>query len=134
MRVPFFLHISKVTFLFIFQNCYTDLILHFDQILFLMFIKNVDGLAIINSFPLFMATLLDFKMTFFFLEEFNIFCRKLIPNCKMAFCIFFVLYEVYNFLLFRTYLEKNFFFSIFHVFWIYLKGHLSANTIIFVYN
>ena len=53
-----FLHISKGPLLsqflsYIFQNFYTDVNLHFEQVLFFMFIKNVDSLADIHGFSFF---------------------------------------------------------------------------------
>ena len=69
-----FLHISKGPLLsqflsYIFQNFYTDVNLHFEQVLFFMFIKNVDSLADIHGFSFFHGGHLGFLT---FLKNFSL--------------------------------------------------------------
>ena len=69
-----FLHISKGTLLsqflsYFFQNFYSDVNLHFEQVLFFMFIKNVDSLADIHGFSFFHGGHLGFLT---FLKNFSL--------------------------------------------------------------
>ena len=69
-----FLHISKGPLLsqflsYFFENFYSDVNLHFEQVLFFMFIKNVDSLADIGGFSFFHGGLLGFLP---FLKNFSL--------------------------------------------------------------